>query len=84
MGVLGKMEAIVDIKSSGDVFHELYSCKPHHISNITPHKIHGCDVHEGEYGQPGCVVVWDYTIGNFSILDFSIFLLLVISPILYL
>ncbi|KAL2901826.1 MLP-like protein 31 [Bienertia sinuspersici] len=62
MGVLGKMEVEVDIKSSGDVFHELFGSKPHHVSNITPDKVHGCNVHEGEFGQPGSVVAWDYTI----------------------
>ncbi|XP_021738096.1 MLP-like protein 31 [Chenopodium quinoa] len=62
MGVLGKMEVELDIKSSGDVFHELFGNKPHHISNITPHKIHSCDVHEGEFGKPNSVIFWNYSV----------------------
>ncbi|KNA16670.1 hypothetical protein SOVF_087080 [Spinacia oleracea] len=62
MGVLMKIEIEVDIKSSGDVFHELFGSKPHHVSNITPDKVHSCEVHEGEFGKPGSVVFWHYTV----------------------
>ncbi|KAK9698736.1 hypothetical protein RND81_08G127700 [Saponaria officinalis] len=51
MGVTGKLEIEVDIKSSGDVFHELLGNNPHHIPNIIPDKVHGCDLHEGDFGQ---------------------------------
>ncbi|XP_057521245.1 MLP-like protein 43 [Amaranthus tricolor] len=61
MGLQGKMEVEVDIKSCGDVFHELWSTKPHHVSNIVPDKIHGCDVHEGDYGHVGSIILWTYT-----------------------
>lgn len=64
MGLQGKMEVEVDIKSCGDVFHELWSTKPHHVSNIVPDKIHGCDVHEGDYGHVGSIILWTYTHGN--------------------
>jgi len=64
MGIIGKLEVEVDIKSSGDLFHELFESKPHHVSNFTPDKIHNCDVHEGEFGTPGSVICWDYTIGT--------------------
>nr|AAC14179.1 major latex protein homolog [Mesembryanthemum crystallinum] len=62
MGITGKLEVEVDIKSCGDMFHELFGKKPHHVSNITPSKIHGCDVHEGEFGKPGSIINWDYTL----------------------
>ncbi|XP_074311590.1 MLP-like protein 43 [Silene latifolia] len=61
MGVTGKLEVEIDIKHSGDVFHELFGTKPHHISNIIPHRIHGCEVHEGEFGKPGSIIQWEYT-----------------------
>ncbi|KAK9698732.1 hypothetical protein RND81_08G127300 [Saponaria officinalis] len=61
MGVTGKLEIEVDIKSSGDSFHELIGTNPHHLSNITPDKIHACDLHEGDFGQPGSIVQFDYT-----------------------
>ncbi|KAK9671458.1 hypothetical protein RND81_12G031300 [Saponaria officinalis] len=62
MGVSGKFEVEVDIKSCGDLFHELFKSKPHHISNITPDHIHGCEVHEGDFGLPGSVINWNYTL----------------------
>lgn len=72
MGVLGKMEVEVDIKCSGDVFHQLWGTKPHHICSITPHKIQGCQVHEGDFGQPGSIVLWNYSLGNFFMLTLFI------------
>ncbi|XP_074262938.1 MLP-like protein 31 [Silene latifolia] len=61
MGVIGKLEVEVDIKSSGDVFHELFKTNPNHVCNIVPDQIHACDVHEGEFGQIGSIIQWDYT-----------------------
>ncbi|XP_021751780.1 MLP-like protein 31 [Chenopodium quinoa] len=62
MGIKGKLEVEVDIKCHGDIFHELFGSKPHHVSNITPSKIHGCDVHHGEFGKPGSIIFWNYTL----------------------
>ncbi|XP_074314739.1 MLP-like protein 31 [Silene latifolia] len=62
MGITGKLEIEIDIKHSGDVFHELFGCTPHHVTNIVPHIIHGCDVHEGEFGKPGSIIQWEYTL----------------------
>ncbi|KAL9231106.1 hypothetical protein vseg_006369 [Gypsophila vaccaria] len=61
MGVTGKLEIEVDIKASGDVFHELFGVNPHHVSNIMPDKVHACDLHEGDFGQIGSIIQWDYT-----------------------
>ncbi|KAH9613718.1 hypothetical protein KSS87_004875 [Heliosperma pusillum] len=57
-----KLEVEVDIKSSGDVFHELLKMDPHHMSNIVPNQIHACHLHEGEFGQIGSIIEWNYTI----------------------
>ncbi|KAH7832923.1 hypothetical protein Vadar_001355 [Vaccinium darrowii] len=57
----GKLSRQVEIKSDGDVFHELFSSKPHHISTISPAKIHGVDLHEGDWGKVGSVITWNYT-----------------------
>ncbi|KAJ8427287.1 hypothetical protein Cgig2_004338 [Carnegiea gigantea] len=64
MGIKGKLEVEVDIKISGDLFHELFGSRPHHVPNITPDKIHNCEVHEGEFGKPGSVLYWNYTLGQ--------------------
>ncbi|KAI7981929.1 hypothetical protein LOK49_Contig6G00008 [Camellia lanceoleosa] len=36
MGLIGKLVRQVEIKSDGDVFHELFRDKPHHISTMSP------------------------------------------------
>ncbi|KAL9231102.1 hypothetical protein vseg_006365 [Gypsophila vaccaria] len=61
MGVTGKLEIEVDIKASGDVFHELLGKNPQHVSNIVPEKIHGCELHEGDFGRTDSIIEWDYT-----------------------
>ncbi|KAK0573285.1 hypothetical protein LWI29_005764 [Acer saccharum] len=58
--LFGQLETDVEIKASADKFHDVFSCRPHHISNVTPEKIQGVDLHEGEWGQPGTIVCWNY------------------------
>ncbi|GMH01984.1 hypothetical protein Nepgr_003823 [Nepenthes gracilis] len=62
MGLTGKLIAEFEIKSSGDLFHDMFSNKPHHISKASPHHIQGCDLHDGEFGTPGSVILWNYKI----------------------
>ncbi|KAH9621595.1 hypothetical protein KSS87_016922 [Heliosperma pusillum] len=64
MRVIGKFEVEVDIVAGGggDVFHEIFSTRPHHISTMSPANIHGVDVHEGDFGKPGSVILWNYTL----------------------
>ncbi|XP_052205589.1 kirola-like [Diospyros lotus] len=51
----------VPIKSDGDVFHEIFKERPHHISNMSPAHIQGCALHEGDWGKVGSVTFWSYT-----------------------
>uniref|UniRef100_A0A7C9E466 Bet v I/Major latex protein domain-containing protein n=1 Tax=Opuntia streptacantha TaxID=393608 RepID=A0A7C9E466_OPUST len=62
MGIKGKLEVEVDVKVNGDTFHELFGSRPHHVPNIVPNKIHNCEVHQGEFGKPGSVIFWNYTL----------------------
>ncbi|KAL1531944.1 kirola-like [Salvia divinorum] len=59
-GLSGKLVDQICIKSDGDVFHELFREKPHQISGICPDKIQTCDLHEGDWGKVGSVLVWNY------------------------
>ena len=64
MSLVGKVEADVEIKAAPEKFHELFSSRPHHISNVSPGKIQGCALHEGDWGKEGTVVFWDYVHGD--------------------
>ncbi|CAL5399993.1 unnamed protein product [Camellia sinensis] len=66
MGLTGKLVRQVEIKSDGDVFHELFRDKPHHISTMSPGNIHGVDLHEGDWGHVGSVISWNYTHGDWG------------------
>lgn len=64
MTIFGKVEADVEIKAPAETFYEVFSGRPHHISNITPEKIQGCALHEGDWGTEGSVIYWDYVHGK--------------------
>ncbi|CAA3026915.1 kirola-like [Olea europaea subsp. europaea] len=55
MGRKGKLTAQIEMRSGGDVFHDLFRYTPHQIPKISPTTIQGCDLHQGEwenYGKP--------------------------------
>lgn len=62
--LIGKLEGSIEIKSKAEDFHDVFSCRPHHISNVTPEKIQGVGMHEGDWGTPGSTIVWDYVHGQ--------------------
>ncbi|KAL7132308.1 hypothetical protein ABFS83_12G064600 [Erythranthe nasuta] len=61
MGLSGKLVSKVDIKSEGDVFHEIFRERPHHISDMSPDHIQSCDLHDGQWGTVGSTVYFNYT-----------------------
>ncbi|KAJ4840589.1 hypothetical protein Tsubulata_021424 [Turnera subulata] len=60
MSLKGNLEAEVEVKTDAKTIHDVFSCRPHHISNMTPEKIQGVDLHEGDLGTPGTVLIWNY------------------------
>ncbi|KAK4430314.1 Kirola [Sesamum alatum] len=61
MGLSGKLVSQIDIKCDGDVFHEIFRERPHHISGMSPQHIQNCDLHDGQWGTVGSVIYWNYT-----------------------
>ncbi len=64
MTLFGKVEGDVEIKAPAEKFHEVISGRPHHISNVTPEKVQGCALHEGDWGVEGSVIYWNYVHGK--------------------
>ncbi|KAJ4709993.1 MLP protein [Melia azedarach] len=60
MSLVGQSETDIEIKAPAALFHDVFSCRPHHISNVCPEKIQGVDLHEGDWGTVGSVVCWNY------------------------
>ena len=60
----GKIETDIEIKASPTQFHHIFRHKPHHLSNVSTGKVHGVELHEGEWGTVGAVVYWHYFHGN--------------------
>ncbi|KAL3839900.1 hypothetical protein ACJIZ3_024491 [Penstemon smallii] len=65
MGLHGTLVASVEFKAGGDLYHELVRYNPNKVADITPEKVQGCDVHEGEFGKVGSIVLWRYTHGKY-------------------
>ncbi|KAL8035007.1 hypothetical protein ABFX02_12G068900 [Erythranthe guttata] len=63
MVLSGKLVSQIDIKSDGDVFHEIFRERPHHISDMSPAHIQNCDLHDGEWGTVGSIIYFNYTHG---------------------
>ncbi|KAK9063683.1 hypothetical protein SSX86_017554 [Deinandra increscens subsp. villosa] len=60
MSLSGTLVKQVTILSDGDVFHEIFRYRPHHICDMSPGNIKGVDLHDGEWGTVGSVIVWDF------------------------
>jgi hypothetical protein len=59
-GVDGKLVKQINIKSDGDVFHEIFRDRPYHLSTMSPTNIQNCDLHEGDWGTVGSVICFSY------------------------
>ncbi|MCD7446138.1 hypothetical protein HAX54_041523 [Datura stramonium] len=61
MSLEGKLVSEINIKCDGDVFHEIFRDRPHHISSMCPDKVQNVSIHEGEWGTVGSINFWNYT-----------------------
>ena len=70
MALVGKQEADVEIKAPADKFFNILRGEIHHIPNISSDKVHGVEVHEGDWETSGSVKLWKFTsrYGHFKIL----------------
>ncbi|KAL9311353.1 putative Bet v I/Major latex protein [Arabidopsis thaliana] len=58
--LVGILETTVDLKSSTEKFHDMFVGRPHNISDVSPSNFQGCELHEGEMGQVGAILFWNY------------------------
>lgn len=72
MGLHGKLVAAIEFKAGGDVFHELFRYRPHHVSTASP-RVKGCELHDGEFGQTGSIISWKYVHGALNIYYYKMF-----------
>ncbi|RIA05480.1 hypothetical protein BRARA_K00221 [Brassica rapa] len=58
--LVGKLDTDVEIKAPAGKFHHMFAGRPHHVSKATPGNIQNCELHEGDWGKVGSVVIWNY------------------------
>ncbi|XP_027100730.1 kirola-like [Coffea eugenioides] len=62
MGLKGKMIGQTNIHGpAGDVFHDAFSKRPHHLATMTPEKVQGFTLLGGDLGTVGSKICWHYT-----------------------
>ncbi|KAI4357626.1 hypothetical protein L6164_001563 [Bauhinia variegata] len=59
MSDYGKLETDVHINATAEQFHEIFSSRTHHIANVAD-KIKGVEMHEGDWGNVGSILGWNY------------------------
>ncbi|KAJ4874791.1 Polyketide cyclase/dehydrase and lipid transport superfamily protein [Raphanus sativus] len=67
--LVGIIETTVEVKSSPEKVHGMFVGK-HRIPSASPSLVQGFELHEGEIGQVGAIVTWNYFHGK-STLQFS-------------
>ncbi|CAN6896597.1 hypothetical protein Bca4012_094541 [Brassica carinata] len=58
--LLGELEVEVEIKSPAEKFYHMYAGRPHHVAKATPRNVQACDLHDGEWGEVGSIIFWNY------------------------
>ncbi|KAL1192343.1 MLP-like protein 31 [Cardamine amara subsp. amara] len=56
----GQVEVEVKIKAPAEKFYEMNTGKSQHVAEAAPSNVQACDLHDGEWGTVGSVVVWNY------------------------
>jgi hypothetical protein len=64
MALTGKLEAVVEIQSASDKFFSVLSTENHKVPDASSDKVHGVEVHEGDWKTTGSVKLWKYTVGK--------------------
>lgn len=58
----GKLEAEIKIKSDPNEFFHSFGGKAHKLPNLCSEKVHGVNVHQGDWKTKGSVKLWTYAI----------------------
>lgn len=74
MSLCGKLHADVEMKAPAKMVHKMFHKTPHHVSNACGDKMQDCQLHEGDWGQVGSVICWNYIHGLFRNFSFSFLL----------
>ncbi|KAG8633550.1 MLP-like protein 328 [Manihot esculenta] len=62
MALKGKLETVLELKSSPEKFLNLWKEQAHQVPNHTPTNIQGVHLHEGDWNTHGCIKIWKYNI----------------------
>ncbi|PHU19011.1 hypothetical protein BC332_10162 [Capsicum chinense] len=62
MGLKSVLCAQIEVKANKDVFHDVFTHKPHHISTMCPLHIQSCELIDGVFGTVGSKLFWTYNL----------------------
>ncbi|WMV11016.1 hypothetical protein MTR67_004401 [Solanum verrucosum] len=61
MGLKSVLYAKIEMKANKDVFYDVFTNKPHHISSMCPLHVQGFELLDGVIGTVGSKICWMYT-----------------------
>jgi hypothetical protein len=64
MDISGKQDVEVEMMSPADEFYNVLKSKIQHLPTISSDKVHGVEVHEGDWETSGSVKLWKFTVGK--------------------
>lgn len=64
MGVDGKLEVDIELKSPADDFFKLLVNETHHFIAASPDTVHDLEIHEGDGYTHGSIKSWTYCVGK--------------------
>ena len=64
MAMSGKVEVVLELKSTPEQFYNVFSKQAYDVPTHTPSNIQGVDVHQGDWETSGSIKIWKYTIGG--------------------
>ncbi|XP_027775255.1 MLP-like protein 34 [Solanum pennellii] len=62
MGLKSVLCAKIEMKANKNVFHDVFTNKPHHVFTMCPLHVQGCQLLEGTFGTVGSKICWTYTL----------------------
>ncbi|XP_057739252.1 MLP-like protein 43 [Arachis stenosperma] len=62
MSLSGKVESEIEIEANASEFYKVFRKQLYDIPKISSDKVHGAQVHQGDWENLGSVKHWDYTI----------------------
>lgn len=64
MALAGKQQVDLELNCSADKFYSMVKSQTHQLPNVSSDKVHGVEVHEGDWDSHGSIKLWKFCVGK--------------------